>query len=590
MTRRAVLSVLFSLSAAAHPGIGVAGAELPPQYRGAAPPEWAETVLDLQLCRRADSLVAGGAGGEQLTAVLVDPSPAVRSWYLLRLRKGEGAVAQYHLQSADPTGSRVTLDRAHPTGVVITTNQGTRHPCDLWSGSPTPLATAAAQSSPYVPLCDDLLYLRNPTAGHKTTKEWATDFLRDYVPAGERITSFVRGFYKDTFAATSEVMDPDEGARPSGGRPALAAPLPPLVDPRHAGRLLQAPDLGIEADGPTPGTFEVGRWYRATGAAAGVFVSVIQPQLLAAEVVAAARDLANPLDATEEAALVYLVAFDLTRFDLGFSVGTEHPRVDWSDRVRPEVRDAAQPGPDGIATLAPLVRTGMLPPALGHRAVATFTGGFKRYHGAFRWGDLAMVNHGSHYGFVEEGVVLSVPRPGLATAVVYVDGRVDLGTWREADAADLCRIRSARQNGVPIVERDPATGQIRPGALVRRTGPGNWSGAVDGRYRTLRAGIGLQDTGGTPFLIYAYFSAATASAMARVFMAYQCRYAMLTDMNALEHTYLALYAPSQDGLRVQHLVQGMSVLDKVTQGQVVPRFLGYADNRDFFYLLRKETP
>ena len=29
--------------------------------------------------------------------------------------------------------------------------------------------------------------------------------------------------------------------------------------------------------------------------------------------------------------------------------------------------------------------------------------------------------------------------------------------------------------------------------------------------------------------------------MARIFQAYRCDYAMLLDMNALEHTYLAMY-------------------------------------------------
>jgi len=51
-----------------------------------------------------------------------------------------------------------------------------------------------------------------------------------------------------------------------------------------------------------------------------------------------------------------------------------------------------------------------------------------------------------------------------------------------------------------------------------------------------------------------------------------------------------VYPKSEDGtFVVQHLIKGMSVLDKVNQGQVVPRFVGYADNRDFFYLLRS-TP
>jgi hypothetical protein len=76
--------------------------------------------------------------------------------------------------------------------------------------------------------------------------------------------------------------------------------------------------------------------------------------------------------------------------------------------------------------------------------------------------------------------------------------------------------------------------------------------------------------------------------MARVFEAYHCTYAMLLDMNALEHTYLALYHRQAAQFDVQHLIQEMSVLDKSNKGQIAPRFVGYADNRDFFYLLRKE--
>ncbi len=40
---------------------------------------------------------------------------------------------------------------------------------------------------------------------------------------------------------------------------------------------------------------------------------------------------------------------------------------------------------------------------------------------------------------------------------------------------------------------------------------------------------------------------------------------------------------------VDHLLKGMSELDKSVSGEIVPRFLGYADNRDFFYVMRKET-
>jgi hypothetical protein len=76
--------------------------------------------------------------------------------------------------------------------------------------------------------------------------------------------------------------------------------------------------------------------------------------------------------------------------------------------------------------------------------------------------------------------------------------------------------------------------------------------------------------------------------MARVFQGYGCRYAMLLDMNALEHTYLALYAHKDGEIVVQHLIRGMEEVDKSTDGAIVPRFIGFPDNRDFFYLVRRE--
>jgi hypothetical protein len=109
------------------------------------------------------------------------------------------------------------------------------------------------------------------------------------------------------------------------------------------------------------------------------------------------------------------------------------------------------------------------------------------------------------------------------------------------------------------------------------------------KLRTLRAGAALQAADGRRFLIYGWFSTATPSAMARVFQAYGCRYAMLLDMNALEHTYLAVYQREGSRLLVEHLIQGMSVLDQSVKGNYIPRFLGYADDRDFFYVMQRES-
>jgi hypothetical protein len=78
--------------------------------------------------------------------------------------------------------------------------------------------------------------------------------------------------------------------------------------------------------------------------------------------------------------------------------------------------------------------------------------------------------------------------------------------------------------------------------------------------------------------------------MARVFQAYACSYAMLLDMNALEHTYLAVYVRRGERVVVEHLVRGMAEVDKVVDGSVVPRFVGFPDNRDFFYLVARGAP
>jgi hypothetical protein len=254
--------------------------------------------------------------------------------------------------------------------------------------------------------------------------------------------------------------------------------------------------------------------------------------------------------------------------------------------VLPQVRVADIPGPDGFDTISPLIATGVVSPIHVSRTVATFTGGFKRYHGAFNSGELAVVNRGSHYGWIEYGVVFSTLEPGLATLVVRDSGRIEMTTWQTGDAANLVGIEHARQNGVPIIEHDPTEGSV-PGKLVGNARSGNWSGSVTGERRTVRSGICLQESEAGRFLVYGWFSSVTPSAMARVFQAYRCRYAMQLDMNALEHTYLALYSTDGDAVRAQHLVRGMEEVDRSVGGQSVPRFIGYPDNRDFFYVLRR---
>ena len=104
-----------------------------------------------------------------------------------------------------------------------------------------------------------------------------------------------------------------------------------------------------------------GAWYPANGNP-GVYVSLLQPNLIDAQILRSHANLVNNLDGAEASALAYLVAFDLDRFDLGFALGTEHPGVGWSDRVPEQARNSQLPGPDGIGSIAPLISTGLVSP------------------------------------------------------------------------------------------------------------------------------------------------------------------------------------------------------------------------------------
>jgi hypothetical protein len=546
------------------------------------------TILELQQFRRASSIHIRSGSGRQGVATLVNLNPAINAWYLLTLDWNAGAPETvWHLENPRPGQARILLDETYPAGLAITEGSN-RYPCDLFGSSSSPDALEQGRNSRliYYPLCGGRLYLRNAAKGKRTALEAATEFLRDQVWGGERVIVLFHHLMADRYRETGELRNGNQAA----GRPVTAdRPLSALVDPAQADRLIAPTNLGVtmEPQGQER-SMTPGAWYPAAGNA-GAWVSVMQPGLTAPAILQSHKNLVSHLDGIEASSLCYLIAFDLDRFELGFALGTDHPQIGWSNRVIPQMRDARLPGPDGVGSIAPLISTGLIAPDNGRRAVATFTGGFKRSHGAFRSGDLSTKNHGSHYGFIENGVVFSKLQPGLATVFVLDDGSIQMKTWTDADNTLLARIRHARQNGVPLVEFDDATHSTVPGRLVARWGPGNWSGSENEKLRTIRAGVAIQKSQGKRFLIYAVFSDATPSAMARVFQAYQCSYAMLLDMNALEHTYLALYRRSGSEMSVDHLLKGMSQLDKSVSGEVVPRFLGYPDNRDFFYVMRRSA-
>ena len=566
------------------------------QYEADVP----KTILELQQFRQSNSAPIKSGSGREGVATLVNLNPAIDTWYLLRIAWKDGAAEPAsHLEAPKPHEAHLILDERYPAGIVVQTGND-RHPCELF-GSGGALEQARRSKLAYVPLCEGRVYLRNPVEGHSTTLESAVDFLRDRVWGGEQVITVFHHLLEDRYRETGALgTHTSASLRPKAGGAPAGQPLAAIIDPQYADRLVIPRGMGIvlHAEGPEKDGMIPGAWYE--GANSGTWVSIIQPDVIAPPILHSYGTIVNTLDRVEAASLCYLIAFDLDHFELGYELGTDHPRVNWSDRVAEPMKNPGLSGPDGIDSITPLASAGRIRPDAVPKTVATFVGGFKRTHGAFKFGDLARRNHGSHYGFIENGVVFSKLQPGLATVFVLDDGSVGMKTWTEMDNARLARIRHARQNGVPLVEaKDTASDGAEfdegsrapvPGSLVNNWGAGNWSGSEDDKLRTMRAGLSLQTSHGKRFLIYAVFSDATPSAMARVFQSYRTNYAMLLDMNALEHTYLAVYRRSGGELAVDHLLAGMSQLDRVPSGELVPRFLGYSDNRDFFYLVRKDAP
>ena len=572
---------------AADQGATATGAVTPPAAPPPAPPiedpeqkarydaDRPKSIIELQPFRKYESGQIGG-----IRAALINLNPTINAWFLLTVDWAEGRRI-YHLENPDPIGQQVHLSDA---GLTITAGAQAL-PCDITAGKPSGIAHAISTGLPYAPLCEGRLQLRNRVAGHYTDLERITDFLRENVWSGDEVVGFVKQtLYQDAFRETVD------GAQGSGDTTAPASPdaLPAaLLRPASRKTLVAARDFGLEVQAPASRQFSLGQWYPVQGLD-GAYASLVLPQAVDGTIFDADKGQVNALDDVEASSLVHMTAFDLSQFELKFAMGTDHPRLNWSPRA--VMRDERLPGPDGVNSIAPVVTNGIVSPTVVGRIAATFAGGFKREHGAFKWGELSRVRYSSHYGFVEHGVIFSKLQPGLATLYVLDDGSVHLETWIKEYDRFLPHVVFARQNGVALVELD-AKGNSIPGAFVDNWGAGNWSGSADAKLRTLRAGVCLIQSGTKQYLVHGLFTTATPSAMAVVFQSYGCRYGMLLDMNALEHSYLALFARKGDKLVVEHPVAGMMEIDRSTNGKLVPRFVGYPDNRDFFYLVRRKgTP
>ncbi len=532
------------------------------------------SVVEFAPARASMERPDGAGGSLKLTSL----HPGVNRWYLLETRAADGTARTWHFENSDARTWTVSLsDDAVPQ--LLIEGKGERHACAPWTGDVPELGAAANSGLPYAPVCDGRLYVRNRVQGSKTNREAVSDFLRNNVVFGDKLVNLIKGtFFEDAFlenSAFGEAVDDTDAQVAALGTANLART--PVMRTQ----------MGLPVEGAAGG-MQAGSWYKVEGSD-GVFASVVQPGMVADEVMRSGGA-ANGLDGTERNADVYLVAFDMAAYEFGYELGTDHPSLGWSSRPQRSGADYNIPGPDGFDSPAPLVRNGMLPPNLLPRVVAAWAGGFKRDHGAFRFGDYAGFNRGHHYGFLANSVTFSRLRTNLSTFYVTTDGEVGMKTWEEADNAMIPDLAFARQNGVAVVERNAETGAVEVGPRVNSWGGGNWSGSADAQLRTLRSGMCHRKSEGREFLIYAYFSSVTPSAMARVFQAYDCDYAMLLDMNSPELTYMAYFQQNArgDGVTGAHLSRLMADSDPYLAGGQVPRFVNFSDNRDFMYLIRKD--
>ncbi|PWE31085.1 hypothetical protein [Pararhodobacter marinus] len=529
--------------------------------------DFRRTVIEFQPFRAE----LNGIGEDGTPLRLISLNPYVNAWFVLETGEGR-SLRQWHLENAAPELFTIALSE-DGRSLQIESEAGTVT-CAPWEGE---LEAAAAANIPYSPICEQRMFLRNQGSGSRTTREAVTEFLRGYVPFGESLINLIKDtLYEDAYLTSAQTMDEAE----AGAAVALLGTADLRSHP------VMRSNLRVDLVGADSTAMEAGSWY-AVQNAPGIYASVVQPGMVSQEVLSVSG--ANGLDGVENRSDVHMWAFDMSRFDLRYEIGTSHPEVDWSPRPSGAGRDYNLPGPDGFGTVDPLNMTGMLNPIFMDRLAGIFAGGFKRDHGAWRLTDFAYTNHGHHYGFVVNGVVLSRLQPGLATLYVLQDGTVQMETWSEDLDFLLPHIRFARQNGTPIIEPDE-NGVGVPGSQVRSWMGGNWSGSAEAQLRTLRSGVCMRTIEGRQFLQYAVFMSVTPSGMARTFQAYHCDYAMLLDMNSLDLTYSAIYpreAGSED-FDIVHLDRRMAESDsRHRDGTPMGRFIEFSDNRDFFYLLRR---
>jgi hypothetical protein len=186
-----------------------------------------------------------------------------------------------------------------------------------------------------------------------------------------------------------------------------------------------------------------------------------------------------------------------------------------------------------------------VPPPTRARLLATFNSAFKLQD--------------SGGGFALHGSTYAPMKPGLATFVRYVDGRVDITSWSGASQVPRY-VDLARQN-LPLIVNG---GRPNPNLS---DGP-QWGATLGNAIRVWRSGLGVDAQGN---LIYAAANNQTVGSLAAILISAGAVRAMQLDINSYWVTFNSYAAPFAG--------RPSSLLPDMTRGS--GRYLT-PDDRDFF--------
>lgn len=229
-------------------------------------------------------------------------------------------------------------------------------------------------------------------------------------------------------------------------------------------------------------------------------------------------------------ALVALVAFDLTRVDLHFVLGSDEP--------------ALAGGPRGDGYLANEHK-------LADVLLATFNGGFMASHG--------------EYGAMADGLVALPAKDGYATVVIHDDGRVAIGEWG-LDIDPQGNYQAWRQNARLITQNGQITERVYNGSAA------TWGSSLTGEVITWRSALGIDESG--QILYFAAGPSLSMPVLATALQATGAYNSLLLDINETWVHFTAVVADG-DSLQAEPLLPAMS--------SSVDRYLRQS-RRDFFYV------